>query len=78
MALMTSYSLEVRFFMSGLFDNDEEEKETPSASIEYQEGKKNGFKNLVNESFTAMQTSFDYLLKTIENNPDRIILGLIK
>ena len=53
--------------MSGLFDSDDEqEKETPSASLEYQQEKKDGFKNLVNESFTAMQTSFDYLLKTIE------------
>ena len=65
--------------MSGLFDSDnEQEKETPSASLEYQQEKKDGFKNLVNESFTAMQTSFDYLLKTIERNPDRIIFGVDK
>ena len=71
--------MKLDFLMSGLFDIDEEEeKETPSASFEYQEGKKNGFKNLVNESFTAMQTSFDYLLKTIENNPERIIFGVDK
>jgi hypothetical protein len=62
--------------MSDLFDTDDEnEKETPSASFEYQEEKKNGFKNLVTDSFTAMQTSFDYLLKTIERNPDRIIFA---
>lgn len=62
--------------MSDLFDTDDEnEKETPSASFEYQEEKKNVFKNLVTDSFTAMQTSFDYLLKTIERNPDRIIFA---
>jgi len=66
-------------FMSDLFGMDNEgEKETPSASSEYQEEKKSVFKNLVNDSFTAMQTSFDYLLKTIERNPDRIIFGVDK
>ena len=65
--------------MSDLFGMDDEgEKETPSASSEYQEEKKSVFKNLVNDSFTAMQTSFDYLLKTIERNPDRIIFGVDK
>lgn len=65
--------------MSDLFGMDDEgEKETPSASSEYQEEKKSVFKNLVNDSFTAMQTSFDYLLKTIESNPDRIIFGVDK
>ena len=65
--------------MSDLFGMDNEgEKETPSASSEYQEEKKSVFKNLVNDSFTAMQTSFDYLLKTIERNPDRIIFGVDK
>jgi hypothetical protein len=65
--------------MSSLFDiDDENEKETPSASSEYQEEKKNVFKNLVTDSFAAMQTSFDYLLKTIERNPDRIIFGVDK
>ena len=65
--------------MSDLFDTDDEtEKETPSASFEYQEEKKNVFKNLVTDSFTAMQTSFDYLLKTIERNPDRIIFAVDK
>ena len=65
--------------MSDLFDTeDENETETPSASLEYQEEKKNVFKNMVNESFTAMQTSFDYLLKTMERNPDRIIFGVDK
>ena len=65
--------------MSDLFGMDDEgEKETPSASSEYQEEKKSVFKNLVNDSFTAMQTSFDYLVKTIERNPDRIIFGVDK
>ncbi len=65
--------------MSDLFDTDDEnENETPSASPEYQEEKKQVFKNMVNESFTAMQTSFDYLLKTMERNPDRIIFGVDK
>ena len=65
--------------MSDLFGMDDEgEKETPSASPEYQEEKKSVFKNRVNDSFTAMQTSFDYLLKTIERNPDRIIFGVDK
>ena len=65
--------------MSDLFGMDDEgEKETPSASSEYQEEKQSVFKNLVNDSFTAMQTSFDYLLKTIERNPDRIIFGVDK
>ena len=65
--------------MSGLFDiEDENEKEIPSASFEYQEDKKNVFRNLVTDSFTAMQTSFDYLLTTIERNPDRIIFGVDK
>ena len=58
--------------------DNEGEKENPSASSEYQEEKKSVFKNLVNDSFTAMQTSFDYLLKTIESNPDRIIFGVDK
>ena len=62
--------------MSDLLGMDDEgEKETPSVSSEYQEEKKSVFKNLVNDSFTAMQTSFDYLLKTIERNPDRIIFA---
>lgn len=65
--------------MSDLFGIDNEgEKEKPSASSEYQEDKKSLFKNLVNQSFTAMQTSFDYLLKTIERNPDRIIFSVDK
>ena len=65
--------------MSDLFGMDDEgEKEIPSASPEYQEEKKSVFKNRVNDSFTAMQTSFDYLLKTIERNPDRIIFGVDK
>lgn len=68
--------MKIDFVMSDLFDTDDEnEKETPSASFEYQEEKKNVFKNLVTDSFTAMQTSFDYLLKTIERNPDRIIFA---
>ena len=68
--------MKIGYVMSDLFDTDDEnEKETPSASFEYQEEKKNVFKNLVTDSFTAMQTSFDYLLKTIERNPDRIIFA---
>ena len=53
--------------------SDEEEVEQPSASLEYQTKKFEQFQGEVDSSFTAMQTSFDYLKKTIANNPERIL-----
>ncbi|MEC7272203.1 MAG: hypothetical protein VXV85_01000, partial [Candidatus Thermoplasmatota archaeon] len=34
------------------------------------------FQNQIESSFTAMQTSFDYLMKTIDKNPERIIFDV--
>tara|TARA_B100000003_G_scaffold186650_1_gene181723 strand:+ start:694 stop:1584 length:891 start_codon:yes stop_codon:yes gene_type:complete len=52
---------------------DEEEVEHPSPSTEYQKKKLKQFQGRIDSGFTAMQTSLDYLMKTIEKNPERII-----
>ena len=52
---------------------EEEEVEHPSPSTEYQTKKLEQFQGRIDASFTAMQTSFDYLMKTINKNPDKII-----
>ena len=52
---------------------EDEEVEEPSPSAEYQTKKLEQFQEKIDASFSAMQTSFDYLMTTIEKNPDRII-----
>ena len=55
------------------FQMAEEEIEYPSPSAEYQTKKLEQFQGQINDSFEAMHTSFDYLMKTINKNPDRIL-----
>ena len=55
------------------FQMAEEEIEHPSPSAEYQTKKLEQFQGQINDSFEAMHTSFDYLMKTINKNPDRIL-----
>ena len=55
------------------FQMAEEEIEQPSPSAEYQTKKLEQFQGQINDSFEAMHTSFDYLMKTINKNPDRIL-----
>lgn len=52
---------------------DDEEVEQPSPSLDYQTKKFDQFKEKIDDSFTAMQTSFEYLKKTITNNPERVL-----
>ena len=52
---------------------EDEEVEEPSPSAEYQTKKLEQFQEKIDASFSAMQTSFDYLMTTIAKNPDRII-----
>ena len=54
----------------------EEEPENPSPSAEYQTKKLEQFQGQINDSFEAMHTSFDYLMKTINRNPDRILFDV--
>lgn len=54
----------------------EEIEETASPAWLYQRGKLDQFQNQIESSFTAMQTSFDYLMKTINKNPERIIFDV--
>lgn len=54
----------------------EEETEYPSPSAEYQTKKLEQFQGQINESFEAMHTSFDYLMKTINRNSDRILFDV--
>ena len=51
----------------------EDEEEAPSPSASYQTKKLDQFQNQIETGFTAMQTSLEYLMKTINRNPDRII-----
>ena len=51
----------------------EDEVEEPSPSTEYQSKKLKEFQGSIDASFAAMQTSLDYLMKTVNKNPDRII-----
>ena len=54
----------------------EEIEETASPAWLYQREKLDQFQNQIESSFTAMQTSFDYLMKTINKNPERIIFDV--
>ena len=54
----------------------EEETEYPSPSAEYQTKKLEQFQGQINDSFEAMHTSFDYLMKTINRNSDRILFDV--
>jgi len=54
----------------------DEIEETASPAWLYQRGKLDQFQNQIESSFTAMQTSFDYLMKTINKNPERIIFDV--
>ena len=54
----------------------EEETEYPSPSAEYQRKKLEQFQGQINDSFEAMHTSFDYLMKTINRNSDRILFDV--
>jgi len=58
------------------FQMAEEEIEYPSSSAEYQTKKLEQFQGQINDSFEAMHTSFDYLMKTINKNPDRILFDV--
>ena len=58
------------------FPMTEEEPENPSPSVEYQTKKLEQFQGQITESFEAMHTSFDYLMKTINRNPDRILFDV--
>jgi len=59
-----------------LLAQDEDEVEEPSPSSDYQTKKLEQFQGKIDASFAAMQTSFDYLMKTINKNPDRIIFDV--
>ena len=59
-----------------LLAQDEDEIEQPSSSSDYQAMKLKQFQGKIDASFSAMQTSFDYLMKTINKNPDRIIFDV--
>ena len=54
----------------------EEEIEYPSPAAEYQTKKLEQFQGQINDSFEAMHTSFDYLMKTINRNSDRILFDV--
>ena len=54
----------------------EDIEETASPAWIYQRSKLDQFQNQIESSFTAMQTSFDYLMKTINKNPERIIFDV--
>ena len=54
----------------------EDIEETASPAWLYQRAKLDQFQNQIESSFTAMQTSFDYLMKTINKNPERIIFDV--
>ena len=54
----------------------EDIEETASPAWIYQRAKLDQFQNQIESSFTAMQTSFDYLMKTINKNPERIIFDV--
>ena len=54
----------------------EDIEETASPAWIYQRAKLDQFQNQIESSFTAMQTSFDYLMKTIDKNPERIIFDV--
>ena len=54
----------------------EEEIEYPSPAPEYQTKKLEQFQGQINDSFEAMHTSFDYLMKTINRNSDRILFDV--
>ena len=58
------------------FQMAEEEIEHPSPSAEYQTKKLEQFQGQINDSFEAMHTSFDYLMKTINRNSDRILFDV--
>lgn len=51
----------------------DDEVEVPSPSKKYQTEKLELFQNKIESSFSSMQTSFEYLMKTINKNPDRIV-----
>ena len=51
----------------------EDVEEAPSPSSSYQTKKLDQFQDQIEKGFTAMQTSLEYLMKTINKNPDRII-----
>ncbi len=55
--------------------SDEEEVEEPSPSAEYQTKKLEQFQRRIDAGFTSMQTSLEYLMKTIEKNPERIVFN---
>ena len=54
----------------------EDIEETASPAGSYQRSKLDQFQNQIESSFSAMQTSFDYLMKTINKNPERIIFDV--
>lgn len=62
--------------MDDRFVTDEDHEETASPSESYQTHKLEQFQNQIESSFTAMQTSLDYLMKTLNKNPDRIIFDV--
>ena len=51
----------------------DDEVEVPSPSKKYQTEKLELFQNKIESSFSSMRTSFEYLMKTINKNPDRIV-----
>lgn len=51
----------------------EDVEEAPSPSLSYQTKKLDQFQDQIQKGFAAMQTSLEYLMKTINRNPDRII-----
>ena len=59
--------------MSEEFLMAEDIEETASPTWMYQRSKLDQFQNQIESGFTAMQTSFEYLMKTINKNPERII-----
>ena len=62
--------------MDDRFVTDEDHEEIASPSESYQTHKLEQFQNQIESSFTAMQTSLDYLMKTLNKNPDRIIFDV--
>ena len=54
----------------------EDIEEAASPAWIYQRAKLDQFQNQIESSFTAMQTAFDYLMKTINKNPERIIFDV--
>ena len=62
--------------MSDEFLLAEDIEETASPAWIYQRSKLDQFQNQIESGFTAMQTSFEYLMKTINKNPERIIFDV--